>query len=409
MDIFKITLTIASGYISYILFVRPSTISLYYLLDMSNISSFITAIGIVLFILYAFKFFVLLRTNLVFEKLQPINIEANSESDEKIIPFRGQSIIYSPSLNMVIENGNNPINLEQKLFEIHPLIRKMLPLFIMRMPDAKLDTFDSKKVRLNSELSKEYIENSEVVQLQRTSYFRDRLSNSLANYRVTLDGRNFLELRREVVEVVDEKRKLISLREPQLSNQLGGSVILITRNGTITFLKQGNRTAENAGRPSPAGSGSFDLVKKSAIESLTFQKYAKQETKRELKQECGLTESDIIDIQICGFGRYLYRNGKPEIFCIASTSRESNLIAPPVREWDYQQKVPMFEVMNGVSKKENTIKALESLKKKLDSNNTQLDNACGPLYWNVIFAKEYLEKISPEKESKLFPWVNKRA
>jgi len=34
----------------------------------------------------------------------------------------------------------------------------------------------------------------------------------------------------------------------------------------------------------------------------------------------------------------------------------------------------------------------------------QLVNACGPLYWNVIFAKEYLCEISPEKESKLFSW-----
>jgi len=345
MDIAKVALTISSGYIAYALFIPPSAISLSYFVDIHTISVVIRAIGTALFVLGTLKLFVLLRTKLVLEKLPPLSdSDVDPVSDEKINSFKGQSIIYSPSLNIVIEHGNNPIYLEQKLFEIHPIIKKMLPLFVMRMPDSKLDTFDSKKVRLSSDLSKRFIEEPQCVQLQKTSYFRDRLSNSLANYRISLDGRIFLELRDEVIE----NRKLIPLRTSHMSNQLGGSVILITKNGTITYLKQGNRTAENAGRPSPAGSGSFDIMKKPQMESVSFQEYAKLQTKRELKEECGLTDAEIIDIQICGFGRYLYRNGKPEIFCIASTSRDSNRIAPPVREWDYQQKTPMFETIHGV-------------------------------------------------------------
>ena len=344
----------------------------------------------------------MLRTKLVLEIIPPLSDrDVVPVSDEKISSFKGQSIIYSPSLNMALEHGSNPIYFEQKIFEIHPIIKKMLPLFVMRMPNSKLDTFDSKKVRLSSDLNESFIDRSERVHLQRTSYFRDRLSNSLANYRISLDGRAFLELRDEVIE----NRKLIPLRRSHMSNQIGGSVILITKDGTISYLKQGNRTAENAGRPSPAGSGSFDIMKKSHIESISFQEYAKLQTKRELKEECGLSDEEIIDIQICGFGRYLYRNGKPEIFCIASTSRNSNRIAPPVSEWDYQQKTPMSETIHGDVNKINTMAALETLEQKMSSDDKQLVNACGPLYWNVIFAKEYLSEISLDKESKLFPWV----
>lgn len=402
IDITKVALTIASGYIAYVLFIPPNTINLSYFVDIHTISLVIRAIGTALFILGALKLFVLLRTKLVLEKIPPLSdSDVDPISGDKINSFKEQSIIYSPPLNMAIEYGNNPIYLEKKLFEIHPIIKKMLPLFVMRMPDSKLDTFDSKKVRLCSDLFKEFIEESQCVQLQITSYFRDRLSNSLANYRISLDGRTFLELRGEVIE----NRKLIPLRTSHMSNQLGGSVILITKNGTILYLKQGNRTAENAGRPSPAGSGSFDIMKKSYMESISFQDYVKLQTKRELKEECGLTDADIIDIQICGFGRYLYRNGKPEIFCIASTSRDSNRIAPPLKEWDYQQKTPMFETIHGVVNKINTIAALEALEQKMNRRDNQLVNACGPLYWNVIFAKEYLSNISSAKESKLFPWV----
>ena len=81
MNIFKMTLTIASGYIAFILFVPPSTIGLSYFLDIHNISLFIKGISIVFFILSGISLAVLLRTNLVFEKLAPINeqcIKTNS-------------------------------------------------------------------------------------------------------------------------------------------------------------------------------------------------------------------------------------------------------------------------------------------------------------------------------------------
>ena len=404
MHIFKLTLTIASGYVAFVFFQPQSTSNLSDLSSIPNISLIIKGISIGVVIVSGLSFTVLLRTNLVFKRLRTIDessIKPCPESDEVINSFRDEGIIYSPSLNMIIENGCNPIILEQRRFAVHPVVKKFLPLFILRMPDSRLDTFDSKKVRLNSDLNKDFIERSEVVQLQRTSYFCDRLSNSLASYELSLDGRSVLNLRSEVIE----NGELVSLRASQLSNQLGGSSILITRNGTITYLNQGNRTAENAGRPSPAGSGSFDFMKKSAIESLTFQEYAKRQTRRELIQECGLRESDIVDIQICGFGRYLYRNGKPEVFCISSTYVDSNSIAPPIREWDYQQKMPMFETINGLCNRENAVKGLRSLETKMQRRDGRLDNACGPLYWNVIFAVEYLNKMSPENEARLFPWV----
>jgi hypothetical protein len=403
LDILKILITIVSGFIAFIFFVPPNTINLSYFLDFHNISFLFKGLGLVFFILSGIRFAMLLRTNLVFEKLPLINasyIKKNSATNEVIHSYREQAIVYSPSLNMAIQNGRNPIKLITKPFEVHPVIKKMLPLFILRMPDSQLDTFDSKKVRLVSDLSKDFIENSKVVNLQRTSYFRDRLSNSLANYTVYLDGRKFLELRTEVIE----NGNLISLRTSHLSNQLGGSVMLITKNGTITFLKQGNRTAENARLQSPAGSGSFDLLRKSTMESLTFQAYAIQQTKRELIEECGLSDSDIVSIQICGFGRYLYRNGKPEVFCIASTTRDSHSINPPILEWDYQQKVPMFESIIGRCNKDNTVIAFQSLKRKLDDR--KFGNACGALYWNVMFAIEYLKNMSTENEANLFPWDN---
>jgi hypothetical protein len=62
----------------------------------------------------------------------------------------------------------------------------------------------------------------------------------------------------------------------------------------------------------------------------------------------------------------------------------------------------MKETFDGLVNKENVITGLESLQNKLLNKIEGLDNACGPLYWNILFAIEYLKNIEGEKENSLF-------
>lgn len=384
-----------------------------YAINLDNVASTAGAVigfgSLIILALSSIKSQVLADTKFVIQKLRPLmekdlrvsnprGAGHTQEISEYI--YRDQAIIYDPNVNLLLEEGNNPIDWESAFFELHPYVMQHLPVFIRNMKEAPIGTSDDPKVRLKSDITVETIKHGDEVELQRTSYFRDRLSNTLANYQVMCEGRRVFSLRDEVLEPSGE---LICLSESKLSNQLGGSTILITRRGGLISLRQGNFTAENPAVLVPAGSGSFDPLEPEAFAGLSFQDYARQEAIRELQEECGIKSENITSIQICGFGRYLYRCGKPEVFCIATTDLTNEQINVPVREWDYQQKTPELFLLNRRIGRIELMEGLDRFIRELEDPNSRYQQACGPLYWNVVFARNYIASAPTKKLKQLFP------
>jgi hypothetical protein len=240
-SLLKMMVSLLSGILFYLQF--RSSFSNTKPISQGDLLSFgLSTFSLSFFLIESIKFFIIARKDIVFEKLDNLSEENTLCDKDSIDTFNGQSIVYSKNTNLILEKYHNPIELNETLFELHPLITEYLPFFILKMKGANIDTFDSFKLKLQSDLTPAIIENNSTIYLQKTSYFRDRLSNTLANYRLTYNSRLFLNLRSEVL---GEKNRLLNLRESNMSNQLGASVILITSDSTITFLKQGNRTAEN--------------------------------------------------------------------------------------------------------------------------------------------------------------------
>ncbi|WP_414828528.1 hypothetical protein [Alteromonas sp. H39] len=397
----KLLLAVLSAFLVFAFFSVEESSMLSIATNIKNYGYLTEALAILILAFSLIKGWSISHTDVTFEKLAPIdNISLSTGAYDSCIPLGNQAVIYNHDANLMLEHGNNPLKVIDGKFQLHPLIYQLLPVFIMKMPEARLDTSDDAKVRLASDIDLNLICNDSPVNVQRTSYFRDRLSNTLANYLVKLDGRVILDLRN--TEVITREGYFYSLRESSLSNQLGGSVLLFTADATIIVLSQGNRTAENAGRLAPAGSGSFDPLSDKAMEAMTFQDYARQEISRELTEECGLKKSDLHNVQLCGFGRYLYRNGKPEVFGIATTTKTSNEIKVPVREWDYQQKRVKIIPLWGDLSKDSAISALKKMVEDIENKVEGFENTSAPLYWNVLFAKHYLEHINKQDADRLF-------
>lgn len=401
LELVKLALAIAAGALAFTLFSLPREGYAAFFSSAANYGIFFEAVSITSLAFGGVALWVRTRTMLVFEPLPALNgLTVEPRPDEQISIHQGQAIIYKPAVNRLLESSINPIEFSDAPFDIHPLVRELLPSFIISMPETKIDTFDDPKVRLYTDLTTDLLTSGGKVHLQRTSYFRDRLTNTLANYRVRLEGREILNLRHEAI---DPNRRLIPLKESTLSNQLGCSTLLVTSDATIVFLRQGNRTSENAGRLAPAGSGSFDLPKR--LSRLDFQAFAREEARRELQEECGLASADVVAVQLCGFGRYLYRNGKPELFCIAVTRRDSQSIRVPLREWDYQQRHVERHSFEGSVCAANVVSGLQALLARLDAGGPGFEQVSGPLYWNALFARDYLSTIDGAQEAALFAGV----
>lgn len=328
---------------------------------------------------------------------QDLVLDKEYERDEVQIDFRNskQAIIYNPKVNLLLNEAKNTVAMLEEPFAIHPIAKNNLIYLFRKMPDWSSETFDSAKVRLTQELTEELLTTSTPIKLQKSSYFKDRLSNSLANYKLAQDKYIILNLRDEFIN--PRTNKILSLTESRLSNQLGASTLLFTSDNKIIFLMQGKRTNENKKRWAPSGSGSFDFV--SPKPGQLFADYCLEQAKRELCEESNIKENDIKKIAICGFGRYVYRNGKPEVFCLATTLRKSTDIHIRLKEWDYQDKskINAFELPEKLNKAnlmlglEAFIAHLKVITTKVPSGNREEDSVSGPLYWNVKFTYEYVK------------------
>jgi hypothetical protein len=327
----------------------------------------------------------------------------------------GQSMLTNPTVNRRLENGANNIHYDKKLGKIDPLVDHFLVYFILNLKNgpnaAKLDTFDEKKLGLKTDISIDLLDRGGDVDVQRTSYFRDRLSNGLINWRVEIKNRvafDFVEETFDLIRASDGNYswRLKDLANSNLANQLGASALLITANGYVVYLTQGSRSAENSDRLAPSGSGSFDSDSIGRLPNATLQALVHAEMRRELCEECGLADADIHDVQICGYGRYLYRGGKPEFFCIATTQKSYSDISVPLRELDWQQSQKAGKFLDGVQR--NGQRALaNSIADALETHGSDMEQnhhvkpVSGPLLWNIRIAADYLRHADDKALSRL--------
>src|SRR5579862_6482340 len=161
-------------------------------------------------------------------------------------------------------------------------------------------------------------------------------------------------------------------------------------------IAQQSRSAENPDKLAPSGSGSFDAGRIRPFRNRSLQALVRAEAMRELCEECGLPQKDVHAIQICGYGRYIYRAGKPEFFCVATTAKVYNEVSVPTRELDWQHKqksgmrlVPLDRDAGLETLRNTMIAALTQHAHELEHNNAS-QPVSGPLLWNLRLAADYL-------------------
>jgi hypothetical protein len=327
----------------------------------------------------------------------------------------GQAMWTDPVVNRVIDEGDNKIDYVKKLRPVDPRVSSFLPQFILGLRNertrAGLGTFDEKKLGLLTDITLDVLNRKGKIVIQRTSYFRDRLSNGLLNWRVRLKGRvafDFVDGAFVRVKQPDGSTvwQLKDLANSELSNQLGASALLITSDAYVVYLMQAGRSAENADKLAPSGSGSFDGDNIKSFLKQSLQQFVRAEMTRELCEECGLRREDIAAVQICGFGRYLYRAGKPEFFCVATTSKTYNDVSVPTRELDWQHK-SKYGMRLTLDRSAGIASVRSELAEGLEKHASELENnhatrpVSGPLLWNIRVAVDYLRHASDGQLGKL--------
>jgi hypothetical protein len=281
-------------------------------------------------------------------------------------------------------SGNVLIDSER--FRIPDVVEKYAGEVIKKLSS---DVVNDQKVRLCTDLQR--IEHDAAIHLQRACYFDDRVTNNFAKSRLrsgeeTILGHRFMIDRGRLVELE---------RASDLSNQLGGSTLLLTCDKVLVLSEQARGSQENASRFASTGSGSFDwlhLVRlKKHREELKFSEFAISEIERELTEEVAFDPGMGHKTFLVGYGRYLYRNGKPEVFGLTVSKQSSRTLHVRHEEWDFLEK--KLDMNGGVQAltSASAIEGLKALMERRYSSPMNSDRMSVPLLMNIETAIEYLE------------------
>jgi hypothetical protein len=251
------------------------------------------------------------------------------------------------------------------------------------------EVVNDKKVRLCTDLQR--VEHDGPIRLQRTCYFDDRVTNNFAKYRLrsgeeTILGHRFMVDRGGLVELEHAS---------DLSNQLGGSTLLLTADKVLVLSEQARGSQENASRFASTGSGSFDwlhLVRlKKELDELKFSEFAISEIERELTEEVAFDPGMEHKTFLVGYGRYLYRNGKPEVFGLTVSKQSSRTLHVRHQEWDFlEKKLDMNSCVQALTSK-SVLEGLKSLMQRRISLPMNSDHMSVPLLMNIETSMDYLE------------------
>ncbi|WP_433315928.1 hypothetical protein [Micromonospora chersina] len=157
----------------------------------------------------------------------------------------------------------------------------------------------------------------DVVKLKASYYFDFMCSNLLAPLDIWQAGRESPVLRGRDL-ILDTEGRLIPFRRSRLANLIGVSTLAFTKNGQLLLVAQ---TPDNIGSPgllAPSGSGALepkDVPRNMA--DWTIQRIVINGAERELREECHLEASEIVDSSVVGHGRWVSRGAMPE-FCAAT-------------------------------------------------------------------------------------------
>lgn len=190
---------------------------------------------------------------------------------------------------------------------------------------------NEQKIRLRSDPFKLLENKSNLVEVQKTSYYLSVCTNELSRFEITgLDAPD-----KDGFVMFDFVRKkntgeMIGLDHSELSNHMGGSTLAITHDGKILLVKQGRLTVVSSGLLAPSGSGSFDWNDRQAA-SGNFTRLIRTALERELMEECGLDPQDISETILLGMGRDLARGGKPDFFGVTLLNRNEGKFEPTVK------------------------------------------------------------------------------
>lgn len=123
---------------------------------------------------------------------------------------------------------------------------------------------------------------------------------------------------------VDRHGRLRDLGESWLLNGIGTSLIAITSDRRVVVVSQSELNESSGGLLAPSSSGSLEPGDLGGAGSGSMAAIAADGVLRELREETGVVASEVVETAFLGFGRWVEKAGKPELWSVARLRIDSH-------------------------------------------------------------------------------------
>ena len=306
--------------------------------DLSEAHSWILFIVVLINFIWqicnAFGHFVSTVRGVNFKTKSIINIEKKYKQQFLLTEEVKKEFSYIPTLPQFIEPKNIDELLECDMWyvihdtnsedrPVETLIHGMWPInftFLNEKIHSGENFFNEEKLCLTAELFKDQNENLVYAKVCKGNYYNHYLSNAIYNL-CLCDKNNGIKIWPSINAM---NYPIPKLENSILSNHIGVSSLLVTKDMLTVLLVQNAKAAYNKNKIVPTCSGSVDY--QDVIENRNLRENLRDviihAAERELREEIALDINALrdkkikVETKIIGYYRDLSRGGKPEFCCV---------------------------------------------------------------------------------------------
>ncbi|GAA5193192.1 hypothetical protein GCM10023346_17290 [Arthrobacter gyeryongensis] len=243
----------------------------------------------------------------------------------RVEEYSKEIFVYDLRISQLIRTGDLKATLSKQSYVLPPKIRNIGNLYVFKELKKKNRVlYNDKMVGWNTDVGTTSDHTLVRVEMQRGRYFPHLASDEFAEKEPTKNGEDVPGTGRQLF--VSKNGQLRDLGKSWLFNGVGTSTLAFTSDGKLVVIKQSEANANNPGFSAPSGSGGLEPKDFRGQTEIPLRDLAANGGNRELGEESNVQDEEVVDSYFLGFGRWLQKAGRPELYTLTFLSIDSDTL-----------------------------------------------------------------------------------
>jgi hypothetical protein len=242
------------------------------------------------------------------------------------VPNRGTALVSDP-IDKALARQSMDARLDEDPYHLPKSLRGSARYVLPVVNYGRL-VFNGKIIGMRGDPLPPGLGSPPPIRLHIARFFDAQCSNEMCGLQVThRSGADDFDPRTDLL--TSTNGQLCTLAESALADCIGISTIAFTADNALVVTRQTSRNVASPQLLAPSGSGSLDPRDLGPASTArprreeTLQDIVRRGMERELQEETGIRQDEVLRTKVIGFARWLERGAKPEFFGVTELSATS--------------------------------------------------------------------------------------